>query len=167
MRTGDGANEVFLDLKAGRYERSISGYRTGGASTGGRGRGRVPGIGWGSDSAPRVDPEQPLRLIGPEEAEPSRCRAYPISKRVGAVQRTSLNRVLADYQARTGKSVEVTRVPLEEVRARVQRDKGNIKSYIQLLFELDGTYGKEEEMNVDWPEFGPQGVVDAILSYKA
>ncbi|KZT53640.1 NAD(P)-binding protein, partial [Calocera cornea HHB12733] len=77
-------------------------------------------------------------------------------------QRISINGVLAAYQERTGKKLEVTYIPLEEVRERA-RDKGDVKAWLQLVWEEEGTYGAEGEMNVDWPEFGPQGVVNAIL----
>ncbi|KZO93431.1 NAD-binding protein [Calocera viscosa TUFC12733] len=80
-------------------------------------------------------------------------------------ERTSMNKVLAEYQVRTGKKVEITYLPLEEVEAKAKA--GDIKSILQLVFELYGEYGTEEEMNVDWPDFNPETVVDAILSYKA
>ncbi|KZO93432.1 NAD-binding protein [Calocera viscosa TUFC12733] len=80
-------------------------------------------------------------------------------------ERTSLNKVLAQYQVRTGKKVDITYLPLEEVEAKAKA--GDVKSVIQLLFQLYGEYGTDEEMNVDWPDFNPQTGVDAILSYKA
>jgi len=91
----------------------------------------------------------------------------PASKLAGHVfkiegERTTINRVLEAYEARTGKKLEITRVPLEKVREAAA--KGDIKSYVQLLFVDHGLIGKEEEMNVDWPEFNPETAVDAMLS---
>ncbi|KZO93429.1 NAD-P-binding protein [Calocera viscosa TUFC12733] len=80
-------------------------------------------------------------------------------------ERTSINRVLAEYETRTSKKVDVSYLPLEDVKERAAT--GDFKTLLQLAFELGGTHGKEEEMNLDWPEFNPQTVVEAILSYQA
>ncbi|KZT55912.1 NAD(P)-binding protein [Calocera cornea HHB12733] len=80
-------------------------------------------------------------------------------------QRISVNGVLEDYQKRTGKKLDITYVPLEVVRERA-KDPNDFRSWLGLVLEEDGTVGKEEEVNVDWPEFNPESVVDAILSYK-
>lgn len=76
-------------------------------------------------------------------------------------ERTSLNRVLEAYQARTGKKVEITRVSLEE--SKVNAAKGDWKGILQVIQAEHGVPGPEEEMNVDWPEFDPQTAIDALL----
>jgi len=79
-------------------------------------------------------------------------------------ERTTINRVLAEYQQHTGKKLEITHIPLEQVEHAAKA--GDFKAFFQLGWEKEGTYGSEEEMNVDWPEFHPQTVLEAMLSYK-
>jgi len=78
-------------------------------------------------------------------------------------ERTSINRILAEYQRRTGKQLEITYTPLDKVE-EAARNPADIKAFLQLTFEKHGTYGTEEEMNVDWPEFNPETVVDSMLN---
>jgi len=79
-------------------------------------------------------------------------------------ERTSFNRVLEQYQARTGKKLEITHIPMEQVQAAAA--KGDIKSFVQLLNEVYGLVGTKEEVNADWPEFNPETALDAMLSYE-
>ncbi|KZO93430.1 NAD-P-binding protein [Calocera viscosa TUFC12733] len=80
-------------------------------------------------------------------------------------ERTSVKKVVAEYEVRTGEKVHITCIPMDEVKKKAA--SGDFKSLLQLVFELDGTYGREEEMNVDWPDFNPETVVDAMVSSKA
>ncbi|KZT55909.1 NAD(P)-binding protein [Calocera cornea HHB12733] len=86
-------------------------------------------------------------------------RAFKVSG-----ERTSVTRLLAEYEQRTGTRVALTRVPVQEAQARA--DAGDVKAQLELVLRLYGAYGGDKEMNVDWPEFGPDKVVDSILSYK-
>jgi len=76
--------------------------------------------------------------------------------------RTSINRVMEEYQARTGKKVDITRIPDKEVKAAAE--KGDLKAILQLVVKEQGLIGTKEEVNTDWPEFYPQTAVDAILA---
>jgi len=77
-------------------------------------------------------------------------------------ERTSVNRVLEAYQVRTGRRVEVQYITLEEVEKAA--NAGDLTATLQLVFEAYSSYGDESEMNVEWPEFHPQTVIDAMLS---
>ncbi|KZO98447.1 NAD-P-binding protein [Calocera viscosa TUFC12733] len=81
-------------------------------------------------------------------------------------ERTTVNRVLAGYEARTGKKLDITHIPLEELQERGKNLPFNIQYLLASILELGGTNGPEDEMNVEWPEFKPQTVVEAILSFK-
>ncbi|KZO93425.1 NAD-binding protein [Calocera viscosa TUFC12733] len=81
-------------------------------------------------------------------------------------ERTSINAALKAYEARTGKKIDITYVPLEVVKERAKNNPADFKSFLALMFELDGPNEPKEEMNVEWPEFKPQTVVEAMLSYK-
>ncbi|KZO93426.1 NAD-binding protein [Calocera viscosa TUFC12733] len=81
-------------------------------------------------------------------------------------ERTTVNAALKGYEARTGKKLDITYVPIEEVQERLRKDPTDFKSFLALVFETDGTNGPKEEMNVEWPEFNPQTVVEAMVTYK-
>ncbi|KZO98446.1 NAD-P-binding protein [Calocera viscosa TUFC12733] len=81
-------------------------------------------------------------------------------------ERTTVNRVLAGYEARTGKKLDITHIPLDALKERGKGLPFNIQYFIASILELGGTNGPEDEMNVEWPDFKPQTVVEAILSYK-
>ncbi|KZO98445.1 NAD-binding protein [Calocera viscosa TUFC12733] len=80
--------------------------------------------------------------------------------------RTTLNRALAAYEAQTGKSLDITYVPLEELKERTKGSPAEFRYIFAKRLDSDTTYGLEEEMNVDWPDFKPQKIVEAMLSYE-
>ncbi|KZO98444.1 NAD-binding protein [Calocera viscosa TUFC12733] len=80
--------------------------------------------------------------------------------------RTTFNRAIAAYEARTGKKLDVTYVPLEELKQRATGNPADIRYFLATRFDAGTTNGPEEEMNVDWPDFHPQTMVEAMLSYK-
>ncbi|KDQ62723.1 hypothetical protein JAAARDRAFT_190011 [Jaapia argillacea MUCL 33604] len=80
--------------------------------------------------------------------------------------RKSLNQIVADYQAKTGIQLEISRESRAELEAAVQKEPGNFGKAVQLIWDNGGSLVGEpgQLSNTDWPEWNPTSVVDAIIA---
>ncbi|EJU04366.1 NADP-binding protein [Dacryopinax primogenitus] len=79
--------------------------------------------------------------------------------------RTTMNKIAAEYERRSGKKLEVTHRSLEEMREAVRNSPLDVSETLRLDWELGGgTAGTPEQLdNKLWPEFNPTSAVDVLL----
>jgi len=79
--------------------------------------------------------------------------------------RKSSNEIWELYQAKTGKTLQVTHQPRSELQAALQKNPQDFVAYISLEWdEGRGIAGKPEELsNKLFPSFNPRSVIDTIL----
>ncbi|KZT19869.1 NAD(P)-binding protein [Neolentinus lepideus HHB14362 ss-1] len=79
--------------------------------------------------------------------------------------RKSWNDVLELYQAKTGKTLQVTHQPRSELQTAFQKNPQDFVAYISLAWdEGRGIVGKPEELsNKLFPSFNPSNIIDTIL----
>jgi len=87
-------------------------------------------------------------------------------------ERRTINQILEEYQARTGKKLQITYESTEFLEKQVKEHPDDqLNGLIGLFFlELergDGQTGTPEEVNKYWPEFNPTRVVDVILGQSS
>ncbi|EIM91242.1 NAD-P-binding protein [Stereum hirsutum FP-91666 SS1] len=81
-------------------------------------------------------------------------------------QRVALNDVIKEYQERSGKTLKVTYIPVEELQSNIEKNAMDILSVIRLLWASGkGVVGEEKEVdNGLFKEWNPKSVVDIALS---
>ena len=73
----------------------------------------------------------------------------------------SFNEIFKEYEAKTGKKVEVTYIPISELDARLASNPGDIVSAVQRLFAtLDWKLEKTD--NSPYPDWNPSPVADYL-----
>ncbi|KDQ62724.1 hypothetical protein JAAARDRAFT_171316 [Jaapia argillacea MUCL 33604] len=79
--------------------------------------------------------------------------------------RQTLNQIVTDYQAKTGIQLEISRESRAELEAAVQKEPEHFGKALQLFWDKgDGLVGETGQLaNIDWPEWNPTSVVDAII----
>ncbi|KAL5531647.1 hypothetical protein ACEPAG_4524 [Sanghuangporus baumii] len=79
--------------------------------------------------------------------------------------RTSLNQIIEDYKARSGKNVSVAHRPRSELEERLKKDPSEVLTAVFLSWDKgQGPSGKPEELaNSEFPQWKPKKVVDVIL----
>ncbi|KAE8446483.1 hypothetical protein EG329_011946 [Mollisiaceae sp. DMI_Dod_QoI] len=84
-------------------------------------------------------------------------------------ERKTLNEIVGEYQARTGKQLDITYESPEFLEEAVKNhpndwDNGRIRMLYLVLDKGEAITGTPEEVNKYWPDFNPTKVVDAILA---
>lgn len=79
----------------------------------------------------------------------------------------SLNAIVEEYEARTGKEINVTFLPIEELEENLRKDPNDWASRLRLTWAKgEGLVNFGEDCDVDnfeYPEWNPKSVVDIIL----
>ncbi|KAI5119130.1 hypothetical protein M0805_005736 [Coniferiporia weirii] len=80
-------------------------------------------------------------------------------------ERSTLNRVLAELQERTGKHLEISYRPREELEQALKANPADMASAIWLDWDVKGVLvGKPEELSNDlWPEWKPATAVEHVI----
>jgi len=77
-------------------------------------------------------------------------------------ERLTFNEVIARYQAKTGKELEVTYTPREVLQERLSKNPRDFLSFLKLIYDKgEGISGTELD-NSEWPEWNPKKVLDVI-----
>lgn len=75
--------------------------------------------------------------------------------------------IVEEYEARTGKKINKTYVPVEELEENVRKDPGDGVSRLRLTWAKgEGLVNLREDRDVDnfeYPDWNPKSVVDIIL----
>lgn len=84
-------------------------------------------------------------------------------------ERKTLNEIVEEYQARTGKALDVQYESKDFLEQSVKEhpndwDNGKIRLLYLVLDRGEAIVGKEDEVNKYWLEFQPTKVVDAIFA---
>ncbi|KZO94641.1 NAD-binding protein [Calocera viscosa TUFC12733] len=84
-------------------------------------------------------------------------------------ERSTINQIIEEYEARSGKKLEITYESTEFLEKQVKEHPDDFENgFIRMLFleweRGEGTTGTSEDVNKYWPEFNPRKVVDIILS---
>ena len=75
------------------------------------------------------------------------------------VSNQSFNEIFKEYEAKTGKKVEVTYIPISELDARIASNPHDIASYLQKVWATP--YYTETDNHL-YPDWDPSSVVDNI-----
>ncbi|EJU01467.1 NADP-binding protein [Dacryopinax primogenitus] len=76
-------------------------------------------------------------------------------------ERTTFNALFSAWESRTGRKLQITRTPREELEKRASHD---FHSRLYLAIEDgDGVVGRPEETNLYWPEWTPKTVLQVVL----
>lgn len=83
-------------------------------------------------------------------------------------ERKTLNGIVEEYQARTGKKLEIKYESREFLEQAVKEhpddwENGRIRLLYLVLDNGEAVTGTPEEVNKYWPEFNPTKVVDAVI----
>jgi len=83
-------------------------------------------------------------------------------------ERRTIHQILDEYQARTGKKLEISYESTEYLEKQVKEHPDDYENgLIRLLFleweRGEGQTGTPDEVNKYWPEFNPTRAVDVIL----
>lgn len=74
----------------------------------------------------------------------------------------SLKEVVSVYENKTGKKLEVTHTPQEELKETLANNPADFATYMMLLLDAgDGTVGDGNDNDL-FPEWNPQKVSDII-----
>ena len=76
------------------------------------------------------------------------------------VSNQSFNEIFKEYEAKTGKKVEVTYVPVSEYDARLASNPQDFVSFLQKLWATSDGLPKSD--NYLYPDWNPSSVVDNI-----
>ncbi|EJU01288.1 NADP-binding protein [Dacryopinax primogenitus] len=84
-------------------------------------------------------------------------------------ERKTINQILEEYQARSGRKLEVTYESKEFLEKQVKEHPHDYENGLIRLLHLEwergeGQTGTPEEVNKYWPDFKPAKVVDVMLS---
>ncbi|EJU01278.1 NADP-binding protein [Dacryopinax primogenitus] len=84
-------------------------------------------------------------------------------------ERKTINQVLEEYQARTGKQLEITYESKEFLEKQVKEHPDDFENGLVRMLRLEfergeGQTGSPEEVNKYWPDFKPAKVIDVIPS---
>ena len=71
----------------------------------------------------------------------------------------SFNEIFTEYEAKTGKKVEVTYIPISELDARIASNPLDIAAYLQKVWATP--YHTETDNHL-FPDWNPSSVVDNI-----
>jgi len=83
--------------------------------------------------------------------------------------RKTVREIVEEFQARTGRTLEVKHESRAEVEKRVEESRARgeasaiMINVLYLALDKEGVVGPKEEMNKWWPEFNPAGAVDTII----
>jgi len=73
----------------------------------------------------------------------------------------TFNEVAERYQAKTGKKLEVTHIPVSTLQKNVEENPYDLPSQISWVWELgEGDVGATD--NHLWPEWNPKKILDII-----
>ena len=75
------------------------------------------------------------------------------------VSNQSFNEILKEYEAKTGKKVEVTYIPISELDARIASNPRDIVASLQKMWATP--YHSETDNHL-YPDWNPSSVVDNI-----
>jgi len=86
-------------------------------------------------------------------------------------ERRTIHQILDEYQARTGKKLEITYESTEYLEKQVEEhpddyENGLIRRVFLEWERGEGQTGTPDEVNKYWPEFNPTKVVDVILGQE-
>lgn len=78
----------------------------------------------------------------------------------------SYNKIVSQWEARTGKKVTLTHQPRSELEEAAGKNPDDLISVHGLEWDLGhGIVGKPEEVsNGEWPEWNPANVIDTLLA---
>jgi hypothetical protein len=76
------------------------------------------------------------------------------------VLKQSFNEIFKAYEAKTGKRVEVTYVPLSDLEARLATNPQDGKSYLHKTWATVGPFSQTE--NYLYPDWNPSPVLDNV-----
>jgi len=95
---------------------------------------------------------------------------HPIEKYAGRAiriegDRKTFNEIAAGYEKKTGKSLEITRVPRADVEKAVAENPNDFLAYLYYVWDAGKALsGKTEELDNDlYPGWNPKKVVDDVL----
>jgi len=79
--------------------------------------------------------------------------------------RTTMNKIAAEYEQRSGKKLDLSHRSLEELKEAVKNNPMDVSETLRLDWELGGgVTGTPEQMdNKLWPEWNPTRAVDVLL----
>ncbi|KDQ57214.1 hypothetical protein JAAARDRAFT_35821 [Jaapia argillacea MUCL 33604] len=82
--------------------------------------------------------------------------------------RKSLNEVLSEYEEKSGKKLNVTRVSRKDLQDGFEKNPQDSAKLLQLIWERGGgVIGRPDELaNSEWPEWNPVRVIDTILGTR-
>jgi ABC-type glycerol-3-phosphate transport system substrate-binding protein len=73
----------------------------------------------------------------------------------------SFNEIFKEYEAKTGKKVEVTYIPISELDARMASNPQDVAAYLQKVWATP--YHTETDNHL-YPDWNPSSVIDNILA---
>ncbi|KAI0250539.1 NAD-P-binding protein [Lactifluus subvellereus] len=74
----------------------------------------------------------------------------------------SFNEIFKAYEAKTGKKLEVTYIPVSELDARIAANPHDICAYLQKVWATAGPVWKSD--NHLYPDWNPSSVIDSIMA---
>ncbi|KLO07655.1 NAD-P-binding protein [Schizopora paradoxa] len=79
--------------------------------------------------------------------------------------RQSMNSFIAQYEALRGVKIDVTRIPAEELEARLKENSSDIVAMFLLAWDRGGGAMDSAGLsNGEWPEWNPKSVIDVVAS---
>jgi uncharacterized protein YbjT (DUF2867 family) len=76
--------------------------------------------------------------------------------------RATFNECAERYEAKTGKKLEVTHIPVSTLKKNVEEDPNDLPSQISWVWELgEGDVGAKTDNHL-WPEWNPRKIIDII-----
>lgn len=77
----------------------------------------------------------------------------------------SLNAIVREYEAKSGKKLQVEYRQVSELEDKLKETPENLLAFLRLTWEARlGAHKAEEVANVEFPDWNPSKVVDVILS---
>ncbi|KAI0261219.1 NAD-P-binding protein [Gloeopeniophorella convolvens] len=79
-------------------------------------------------------------------------------------ERKSFNQIIKEYEERTGKKVNVTYRPVDELKAALEKNPADFASVLQLDWAVGGgLIGSEDQLSVsDYPDWNPKTIADVL-----
>ncbi|KAI0302960.1 NAD-P-binding protein [Russula brevipes] len=75
----------------------------------------------------------------------------------------SFNEIFKEYDAKTGKKLEVTYVPVSDLEARIAANPQDFVAFVHKVWATTGPFGQTD--NDLYPDWNPTSVLDNILRY--
>jgi hypothetical protein len=78
------------------------------------------------------------------------------------VSKQSFNEIFKEYEAKTGKKVEVTYIPISELDAQVASNPGHSVAFLRKYWATAGYGSSKKSDNYLYPDWNPSPVIDNL-----